>query len=557
MEDSSSDLSVAGFLSIAVFVLSSVAEIMSRRHNEARDQDVRSSVHNKSIRLVRYLSENHGGWHSYTNTQELFVQEFPKIELHVHLDGAFDPDVLWKYMQQHPESIYCLPVCTDLPWEQQPSKDDNGEIRPKQLAVRSMVEKCSTSRDFHALCTCRGHRSLKAMLNCFEIFLPLVRRNLELLEQLAFDFVQRQWEQNTVYTEVRYSPFLLAEGYNDNAQQCETADHDTVNGEMVFQAITKGLRRGCQKFHGIIINQILSAITWRPDFAQPTLDLVCRYQNDYPCATVGIDIAAGEEHFNAQEFPALYQPHYEMIQKAKNLGIPITLHAGESTPQAMKNVERAILEYGAKRIGHGYRMVENRDLMHTVKEHNVHVEVCPTSSLETGGWVFTSAPPSTPSSTHSNDSSNGGTKNWSRHPCIVMKEEGISFSLSSDDPAVFHTSLAWQYRIALAKMNFTREELLETNIHAVNAAFCSEKVKESLRALLFDYGLSKHLKTNVSKHPTRMLDGSMESFESSRSAPAEDTKEGPTSSINYRYPWKRSLSESFTDRVYVSKSIYF
>jgi adenosine deaminase len=71
------------------------------------------------------------------------------------------------------------------------------------------------------------------MLNCFEIFLPLVRRNLSLLEQLAFDFCQRQWEQNTIYTEVRYSPHLLAESYERDASV-------TVDPEAVFHAVTRG-----------------------------------------------------------------------------------------------------------------------------------------------------------------------------------------------------------------------------------------------------------------------------------------------------------------------------
>jgi hypothetical protein len=43
------------------------------------------------------------------------------------------------------------------------------------------------------------------------VFLPIVRGQLELLEELAFRFVERQAAQSVVYTEVRYSPHLLAE----------------------------------------------------------------------------------------------------------------------------------------------------------------------------------------------------------------------------------------------------------------------------------------------------------------------------------------------------------
>jgi len=496
----------------------------------------RNGSEHKSQRLVRYLSENHD-WQSYSNDEELFVQEFPKvrfgltmltlskahqrsaprnpslrgrltrlllvlrsqIELHVHLDGAFDPDFLWNYMRSNPESLLCLPVSVELPWA--PSKT---------LDVRKLVEDCETPADFHRLCTCRGNRSLKAMLNCFEIFMPLVRRNLDLIEQLAFDFCQRQWEQNTIYTEVRYSPHFLAESF-----QAHGDDEDRkADADLVYASVTRGLRRGCRKF-SITVNQILCALTWRPDWAMPTLEMVKKYRNDYPCATVGVDIAAGEEHFNAELHPELFRPHFEMIQRARTDSVPITLHAGESTDHALDNVRKAIVEYGASRVGHGYRLVQSRQLMKQVKDSKVHVEICPTSSLETGGWVFQDE------------------KNWREHPCITMKECGISFSLSSDDPAVFHTSLAWQYRIALAKMDFTREDVLETNLHAINAAFCSGEEKKRLRALVHAYGSFKRLRSDVSEHPSHAATG------------------------DQRRDWRRSVSDSFADRVYISRSQYF
>lgn len=42
--------------------------------------------HSKSLRVARYLSD-HSEWSSYGEEEEIFIQSFPKIELHVHLDG--------------------------------------------------------------------------------------------------------------------------------------------------------------------------------------------------------------------------------------------------------------------------------------------------------------------------------------------------------------------------------------------------------------------------------------------------------------------------------------
>ena len=79
------------------------------------------------------------------------------------------------------------------------------------------------------------------MIICFEYFIPIVRGDLTLIESLAYDFVKRQSVQNVVYTEVRYSPHLLAGGGDYTGT-------DKVDAEPVLDAVTKGLRRGEKEF---------------------------------------------------------------------------------------------------------------------------------------------------------------------------------------------------------------------------------------------------------------------------------------------------------------------
>lgn len=181
-------------------------------------------------------------------------------------------------------------------------------------------------------------------------------------------------------------------------------------------------------------------------------------------------MAAGEEHFDDEHFPDLHRSHYDMIQKAKSLGIPITIHAGEVQPTGAKNnLQTAITEYGAMRIGHGYRAVDDAKTIDLIKENNVHLEVCPTSSNETGGWVYT------------------GEKDWKLHPMVELIKAKVPLSISSDDPGVFHTSLAWQYRVVLAKMGLNREIILQANLDGIDAAFCSQEEKQKLRGLVQDF----------------------------------------------------------------------
>jgi adenosine deaminase len=236
------------------------------------------------------------------------------------------------------------------------------------------------------------------------------------------------------------------------------------------------------------------------------------HQHDFPCAVVGVDIAAGEEHFDAKNYPDLHGPFFAMAQEATKRNMPLTLHAGEMTSEnAVDNVRRAVVEYGARRIGHGYRMTESLAIMDVVRSHDVHVEVCPTSSVETGGWMY--------------DDENAN-RDWKNHPTTTMLSHGISSSFSSDDPAVFHTSLSWQYRIAIAKMSLSCLDLWQMNFNAVTASWCSREEKDRLIELILCYGHTKGFDlhtTNNRNHNRRMS----------------------------QFSWWRTKTDSFLDRVYL------
>jgi len=199
-----------------------------------------------------------------------------QVELHVHLDGSFDPSLLLSHLKETGHD--CLPQETFCPWDQ------------TTVPVRSAVEACENDEAFQSLCTCRGQRSLHSMLKCFTIFIPIVRGNLDLIERLAHDFVQRQALQNVIYTEVRYSPHLLA-------KEGDVSGTVRVDPIPVIDAVTRGLRRG-EKEYGVKVNQIFCCIAWRPDWAKEVIELAHDRREDSPCAVVGVDVAAGEEHFD-------------------------------------------------------------------------------------------------------------------------------------------------------------------------------------------------------------------------------------------------------------------
>ena len=109
------------------------------------------------------------------------------------------------------------------------------------MIVRKSIQNCQNEIDFSKLTTCRGKHSLHEMIKAFEIFTPIVRGNLDLIQQMAFDFCKRQAQQNIVYTEVRYNPHLLATGGTLNGVE-------KVDPIPVLDAVTKGLRLGEVEF---------------------------------------------------------------------------------------------------------------------------------------------------------------------------------------------------------------------------------------------------------------------------------------------------------------------
>lgn len=273
---------------------------------------------------------------NYDEKMHKWIQSLPKVELHVHLDGSFDPLLLKEHLDGENGDYNALPEETVLPWEMNDTTDDDDDEKNESkdsvnekkektkkgvLPVRQLVMNCETVLDFHSLCTCRGKYSLAEMLKCFEIFLPIVRGNLDLLEELAYDFVKRQYEQNVYYTEVRYSPHLLAENDSSLSSSSDNSSSTTLtDADAVVDAITKGLRRGEKEFDcsennkcsvtgkqkRVKVNQILCCITWRPDWAEDVVRIANERKDDYPCSVVGIDIAAGEEHFDEENFPHLH-----------------------------------------------------------------------------------------------------------------------------------------------------------------------------------------------------------------------------------------------------------
>jgi hypothetical protein len=109
---------------------------------------------------------------------------------------------------------------------------------------------------------------------------------------------------------------------------------------------------------------------------------------------------------------------------ASEQGLHLVCHAGETGgPEQIKD---AIDILGAERIGHGIAAIRSSALMNTLASRRIPLEICPTSNLRTSALDI---------------QLNSAHCKLANHPLPSLFRHGIPVTLSTDDPAMFRTTL--------------------------------------------------------------------------------------------------------------------
>jgi aminodeoxyfutalosine deaminase len=158
-------------------------------------------------------------------------------------------------------------------------------------------------------------------------------------------------------------------------------------------------------------------------------------------------------------FPAInFRPAFDL---ARSEGLRIVCHAGEIG--GPESVREAVEILGAERIGHGIAVMNDPALAESLATRRVVLENCPTSNLCTGALAKQIGKPAT----------------LADHPLRKFLEGGLSVTLSTDDPALFHTDLLTEYSRA-ASLGLTNKQLLQLAEQSFNAAFLPPADKRKL-----------------------------------------------------------------------------
>jgi len=151
-------------------------------------------------------------------------------------------------------------------------------------------------------------------------------------------------------------------------------------------------------------------------------------------AIVAFGMGGDELSVPTKEFRRVYD-------RAAQLGLHRLMHAGEVG--GPEKIREAIELLGAERIGHGIAAMNDPGLMDLLAERKIALEICPASNMKTGALAR---------------QLQREKATIEDHPLPKFLRHGIPVVLSTDDPAMVHTTINEEYANA-ARMGIEEGEL--------------------------------------------------------------------------------------------------
>ncbi|MGA9672752.1 MAG: adenosine deaminase [Terracidiphilus sp.] len=249
----------------------------------------------------------------------------------------------------------------------------------------------------------------------------------DVFEQLARDHV--------IYAEIRFAPLLhLLEGLTPEAVVA-TVDRTTEQ---------------CIGATGIEARLILCTLRhFTEEQSLLTAKLVEQFGGS---SVVALDIAGDEAGFPITA-------HVPAFRYAIEHGLHRTAHAGEAAGPT--SVWETLQVFQPTRIGHGVRSIEDPALIDHLRRERIHLEVCPTSNVQTRTCLT-----------------------YADHPVNHLYRAGVSLGISTDTRTITSVNLELEYARLREHFHWTDDELLACNREALRVAFIDEPTRTRLLARL-------------------------------------------------------------------------
>ncbi|MEX0844022.1 MAG: adenosine deaminase [Balneolaceae bacterium] len=298
--------------------------------------------------------------------------------------------------------------------------------------LRPGISREDYDRDFIAPANCA---SLEEYLKCAQAPIAIMQTK-EQLEAVTQDLFKQLKADNVIYAEIRFAPLQHLE--------------QGLSAEQVVQIVNNAAKKGIKETAieaGIILCTLRH---FTEEQSMETVKLVNQFKGTQ---VVGFDIAADET------IPI--DNHIKAFEYARKHGIPCTAHAGEA--RGPDSVREVLGNFHPARIGHGVRSIEDPELLNHLKEKDIHLEVCPTSNVQTGIY-----------------------KSIGEHQINDIYKNGNSLSVNTDGRAISNVSLNEEYQKLNHHFDWQIEQFIKVNEYAIDAAFCDEETKDRIRIRLLD-----------------------------------------------------------------------
>ena len=313
-------------------------------------------------------------------TVPAWLDDLPKVELHLHLEGAIPLGALWQLLEKQGGD-------TQIP--------DIDALRQKL-----------TYPDFPAFIDAWIWKN--GFIRTAEDFTFIS-------EAVARDLVR----QNILYAELFFSPARFTD------RELSSAD------------LAEAIRRGLNLVPEVEIWLIPDLVR---DFGhENAARTVEQFAELKEFGVVGVGMG-GSEHLHPPK------PFATVYERARELGFKTSIHAGEAA--GPESVCEALEFLRPDRIGHATHAEEDSELIDRLAKTQIPLELCPLSNVATGSIA-----------------------RIEDHPVRRYVDRGLNVSINTDDPGMFHNSLAQEYAVLVEVFEFTPTEIRSLVLRAAKAAW--------------------------------------------------------------------------------------
>jgi adenosine deaminase len=257
-----------------------------------------------------------------------FLQDLPKCEHHVHLEGCLTPELVFELAARNK---------VQLP---------DAETRPEYASPEALNERY------------QHFTSLDDFLSFYFIGMSVLHKRSD-YEDLAWDYFQKAHADGVHHAEVFFDP------------------QEHVNRGVPYDTVVSGFTAGCRRAErelGMTTKLILCFVKHLPvDDAQRVFKQALE-RGDFESGTVhGIGCSSSEIGPPKDIFREIYA-------SAHSMGIQRTAHAGEEGDPSY--ISTALDTYKSQRIDHGIKLIDDPRLMARVAKEEILLTVCPVSNVK-------------------------------------------------------------------------------------------------------------------------------------------------------------------------------